>query len=454
MTTAFEQARAVADAVLYEGYLLYPYRASAAKNRSRWQFGVLVPPVYACDEAGEYSETQTECVVEAPVDAKVHVRLRFLHVQERQVEDRDHQEVESLTVDDHEVRSWDEAVEYEEDLFFPIEDLMRESQEVPMTVASAESVEDVRDGIGRLQGRTVRRRHELRGTVLVRAEPIPGPYGGMRLRVVVRNTTGGLRSDLTRDEAVRRSFVAAHVLLGVSDGTFVSQVEPPEWAKPMVEQCENIRCWPVLLGSTDRSDAVLSAPIILYDNPTIAPESPQPLFDGTEIDEILTLRTLALTDEEKREARNTDEYARVLIDQIDDMPVEVLERLHGTLRSLRSSIPQRRQAEEHLKVPWWDQEADAAVCPETDSVVIDGVAVAKDSKVRLNPGHRRADAQDMFLKGRIATVQGVYLDVDGEQYLAVTIDGDPAADVQATHGRYRYFFTDEVDPITGSETTS
>jgi len=47
MTTQMDVARQVADAVLYEGYLLYPYRASARKNQIRWQWGVLVPLAYA-----------------------------------------------------------------------------------------------------------------------------------------------------------------------------------------------------------------------------------------------------------------------------------------------------------------------------------------------------------------------------------------------------------------------
>ena len=44
MTPTWHRARAIADAVLYEGYLLYPYRATSAKNQSRWQFGVVGPP--------------------------------------------------------------------------------------------------------------------------------------------------------------------------------------------------------------------------------------------------------------------------------------------------------------------------------------------------------------------------------------------------------------------------
>lgn len=97
-------------------------------------------------------------------------------------------------------------------------------------------------------------------------------------------------------------------------------------------------------------------------------------------------------------------------------------------------------------VPWWDPGADRTVSPETDGVVVAGVTVAKGSRVCLRPGQRRADAQDMFLAGREATVEAVFLDVDGNRHLAVTLDEDPAADLQRWHGRYLYFSPDEVEP--------
>ena len=78
---------------------------------------------------------------------------------------------------------------------------------------------------------------------------------------------------------------------------------------------------------------MLSSPIILYDHPELAPESPGELYDGTEIDEILTLRTMALSDDEKAEARATDPRAAALLDRVDSMDPQVLARLHGTLRS-------------------------------------------------------------------------------------------------------------------------
>jgi hypothetical protein len=190
---------------------------------------------------------------------------------------------------------------------------------------------------------------------------------------------------------------------------------------------------------------MLSSPIILYDHPTIAPESPGDLYDATEIDEILTLRTMALTEAEKREARATDERAAAIIDRVDSMPPELLERLHGAVRYLRGVEGAPPEEDKPELVPWWDPGADRTVSPETDGVVVAGVTVAKGSRVRLRPG-QRADAQDMFLAGREATVEAVFLDVDGNRHLAVTLDEDPAADLQRWHGRYLYFSPDEVEP--------
>jgi hypothetical protein len=201
----------------------------------------------------------------------------------------------------------------------------------------------------------------------------------------------------------------------------------------------------VLIGEEGRRDAMLSSPIILYDHPTIAPESPGDLFDATEIDEILTLRTMALTEDEKREARATDERAAAIIDRVDAMPPELLERLHGAVRYLQE-VEGPPPAVPEL-VPWWDPGADATVSPGTDGVVVAGVRLAKGSRVRLRPGRRRADAQDMFLADRLATVEAVFLDVDGARHLAVTLDEDPAADLQRWHGRFLYFSPDEVEPL-------
>jgi hypothetical protein len=206
--------------------------------------------------------------------------------------------------------------------------------------------------------------------------------------------------------------------------------------------------------------------VILYDHPEIAAESAGDLFDATEIDEILTLRTLALTDAEKREARATDPRAAQLMDRMDNMPPEMLERMHGAIRYLKS-VPGKAAPHPHTEpgfpggpddpfadpildrpqVPWWDPGADTSVSPDTDHVLINGVSVARGSRVRMRPGSRRADAQDLFLVGRTALVDAVLHDVDGQVHVAVTPDHDPAADLQRSHGRFLYFAPDEIEPI-------
>jgi hypothetical protein len=100
-------------------------------------------------------------------------------------------------------------------------------------------------------------------------------------------------------------------------------------------------------------------------------------------------------------------------------------------------------------VPWWDPGADASVAPDTDAIVVAGPRIARGSRVILRPGARRADAQDMFLAGRAAVVEAILLDVDDTTYLAVTLADDPAADLQAAHGRFLYFSPDEVEPVPG-----
>jgi hypothetical protein len=384
---AGDQARAVGDAVLYEGYLLYPYRASAGKNRVRWQWGVLVSPSYASVEIGEHASSRVECLLEPLAHTILHVKLRFLQARTRLVHDT----------------TWDEAVEHEIDFELPLSEL---PVETPFHVPG--------DG---------QRTQELSGVLTARADPLDGPFGGTRLRVDLHNTTPW-PSDGIREHALRHALLAAHLVLSVDTGHFLSMLDPPEWAKPAVEACRQERLWPVLIGDTSRSTVMLASPIILYDDPAIAPESPGDLFDGTEIDEILTLRTMTLTDEEKREARATDPRAAAIVDRVDTMPPELLERLHGAVRSLR---------------------------PVKPSVIVAGVRVAEGSKVRLRPNLRGADAQDMFLTGKTATVRVILSDVDGGTHVAVTLDDDPGADLQHAHGRYRYFSPDEIEPLEVTE---
>jgi hypothetical protein len=446
---SLDEVRRVADAVLYEGYILYPYRASAQKNRSRWQFGVLMPPGYAAADPSETAAMRAECVFEHRGQPALAVTVRFLQVQRRRTEDRP---VDG-TVPDTPVPGvsgpavWDEAVEQEVTVIVTSEALLGDGAVSTFRVPGGVDAEAVPGG------RVVRRREPLDGSVTVRANPLPGPWQAARLTVEVVNESEGAAT--SRDDALPAALVAAHMIITLSGGAFLSMTDPPEWASPQVAACQNQGCWPVLAGPEGGRQVMLAAPIILPDHPQVAPESPGELYDGTEIDEILTLRTLALSDEEKAAARATDPRAAALIDRVDAMDAPTMEQLHGTIRAMGAYRPPGEPAGPagspgvatgSGQVPWWDPGADASVSPGTDFVVIAGQRVARGSRVILRPGSRRADAQDMFLAGRAAIVEAVLLDVDDSAYLAVTLEGDPAADLQAAHGRFRYFAPDEVEP--------
>jgi hypothetical protein len=205
----------------------------------------------------------------------------------------------------------------------------------------------------------------------------------------------------------------------------------------------------VLIGEEGDADVVLSSPIILYDHPAVAPESVGDFCDATEIDEILALRVLTLTDDEKAEARGTDARAAAIVDRCDDLPPEVWSRLHGAVRSLRPVEQPPIDgdgSDEPAALPWWDPGVDSEVDPWTDTTWVGGVQVGKGTPVRLRPS-RRADAHDLFLAGRTARVAGVFKDVDGAEHVAVTLDDDPASELFEWQRRFLYFHPDEVEVL-------
>ena len=178
-----------------------------------------------------------------------------------------------------------------------------------------------------------------------------GPGAYVKVAVSVGNTTGCAAPGGVRDHVTRRSLVAVHTLLAVDDGAFVSLLDPPPAAAEAADGCTSVGTYPVLVGDGSAEDVVLSSPIILYDHPAVAPESQGDMCDATEIDEILALRVLTLTDEEKAEARGTDARAAAIVDRWEDMPPEVWERLHGTVRSIGPAVTARPEPE---PVPWWE----------------------------------------------------------------------------------------------------
>ena len=445
----FDAARSVADAVLYEGYVLYPYRASAPKNQLRWQFGVLAPSPYAQATGAERSTCRTECIVDPGAEPRLSVRVRCLQVQRRTVERAvpgiGFAEVGDLEVDGRRFVPWEEALEHELDVpplaLLPLADAARD---VTIRLAGTETFEELRAVSGELVGRIGRYTEPIDASIAVTADWAEGLDLFIKVAVAVTNDTRWYELDAPREVAVLRSLVAVHVVLAVDDGSFVSSLDPPARARAATAGCTNVGIYPVLIGDDER--VVLSSPIILYDHPEVAPESDGPLYDATEIDEILALRVLTLTDDEKAEARATDPKAAAIIDRIEGMEPEAWSRLHGTMRELRPVDRSPAPIADEPPLPWWEPAVDAAVDPWTDVVVVAGVEVRTGVSVRLHPSHR-ADAHDMFLADMVATVAGVFHDVDGDVHVAVTVDDDPATEALLAHGRYLFFHPDEVEPL-------
>lgn len=443
-TDRFGTARSVADAVLYEGYVLYPYRASSAKNQVRFQWGVLVPRQFSEEDGSERWSSHTECLVDPGADPVVSVRIRFLQAQHRRLEARSldgFAPVDQLDVGGTLHVEWDEARDQVVDLE-PLAVLasVGTSHVEGFSIAGGGETEEIRAADGSVVGRFVRHREPVEGVVSVAvSRPAPAlPH--LKVAVTVENTTAWRGEGGRRDDAMGCSLIAVHTMLALNDGTFVSLLDPPASAAAAAAHCHSDGAYPVLIGD---DSVVLASPIILYDHPEVAAQSPGDLYDSLEIDEILALRVMTLTEEEKAEARGTDPRAAAIIERCDAMSDETLSRLHGQMRPVDPPIVPEWQPD---AAPWWDAEADAAFDPWTETVVVDGTEITKGSAVRLRPSHR-ADAHDIFLAGMDATVAGVFTDVDGDQHVAVTVDADPATEDLMWQGRFLFFHPDEVEPL-------
>jgi hydrogenase maturation protease len=331
---------AIAKAILYEGYMLYPYRPSSVKNRQRFNFGVLYPHSYAESQAGSDAwNMQTECLVEGGA-SEIEVKVRFLKLIARTTFGSETPASEQPASPEFASTSlpWQEAFECEVSVPpVKLNALTDTALEHPFVFPAKEETESLRDANGRAVGLIERRQEAVLGSVELRATRLAEQLFKLQVRVI--NLAPPAKSDpnqSTRDSALMQSLVSAHIVLGVTDGQFVSLLEPPDAMKDAAATCQNVGAWPVLVGAVGERSTLLASPIILYDYPQIAPESPGDLFDGTEIDEILALRIMTMTDGEKAEMRNTDDRARQILERTESLPVEHLARLHGTLRDLHS----------------------------------------------------------------------------------------------------------------------
>lgn len=326
----------IADAVLYEGYILWPYRRSAKKNQQRWTFGGVYPRAYS-EARGEDDPwlMQTQCLVSGHENAAVEVKVRFLHVTERKVGRKSGETlefVEELRVGGELYLPWDEATEREIAVGrFELSRLLESPKRVGIDVPGGSSEEPLADSSGEIAGGLVRSWRALCGTVEVGAEPLQD--GLFRVTVRITNATPWEGED--RESTLRQTFVSTHTALEVEGGEFVSLMDPPEELREAAQGCENLKTWPVLVGEEGSRNMMLSSPIILYDYPQIAPESPGDLFDGGEIDQLLILNILTLTDEEKEEMRASDPRGREILERCESLSPEELMKLHGVVREFK-----------------------------------------------------------------------------------------------------------------------
>jgi hypothetical protein len=334
-----DAVRQIADAVLYEGYVLWPYRRSALKNRQRWTFGGVYPRDHSEGREDDPWRMRVECLL-LDGDAMLDVRVRFLHVVRRQVMQASAnglRPVDELTVAGERYLSWEEAIEREAGVG-PVR--VSELAKWPRRVKIAIPRGQVHEDLG-AEGAIVRSWQRLDGCVEIGTARLPvgarrpaadvdSARGLFRVTVRVANTTpwhGG-----SREQAVERTLCSTHAVLRAEGGEFVSLTDPPDELRAAAEACRNDGVWPVLVGEPGERSTLLASPIILEDHPRIAPESPGDLFDGGEIDQLLVLNILSLTEEEKAEMRDSDPRAREILERTEALTDEQLMRLHGAIR--------------------------------------------------------------------------------------------------------------------------
>jgi hypothetical protein len=331
--------------------LLYPYTRTAMKNQQRWTFGGVYSQTYS-EATGGHDPwlIQTQCLVLGSDQTHVEVKVRFLHVIQRQVLQRDSASsdigapVDELWIDGEVYRPWEEAVERE------LGGTVSPHPEglplhLTIDVPAGQSDESLVDAAGHVVGSLIRTWEAIKGDIEIGVEPLRLSDVGAawqetaacyRLTVTIVNTTPW-DSDPSRRTVVRHAMISTHTILRVQGGEFISLLEPPETYQRAAEACENIKTWPVLVGEDGERHTVLSSPIILYDYPQISPESRGNYYDATEIDELLALSVMTLTDEEKQELRESDPRGREILERTESLSHQDLMNLHGAVRGLQAA---------------------------------------------------------------------------------------------------------------------
>jgi hypothetical protein len=429
---SFTTVEKIADAVLFEGYILYPYRASAIKNRQRWNFGTLFPRAFAeAQTSAESWSFHAEVLVQthpkasaeqtSSAQAAIDARVRFLQLVPSSKSEKNAWEegfARSRTVAPICLEHLCHGFEYQ----FDLSSLSGEEIDPAPVAFSAPG---------------------CLGILALRADRLSGEL--FRLSIDFRNETPIENPDqLSRVQALSLAFTSAHLLLHATNASFVSVLDPQPQFAELVASCANRGVFPVLTGEQGESSCMLLSPIILYDYPQIAPESAGDFFDGTEMDEMLALRVMTLTEAEQEEMRRGDQHARAILERLETLPQEHLLRVHGAVRGMRP-VSKIEIENPDRAVQLWNPFDEP---PALESVCVFGVELRKGDRVRLWP-QKRADIMDMAMNGKVAVIEAIEQDLEDNIQFAVVLDDDPGRDMgmmcQAGH---RFFFSPhEVEPL-------
>jgi hypothetical protein len=399
----FGAAERLAHALMFEGYVLYPYRRTSLKNMRRFSFGTLQLASACAPGTSDTSSLRVECLVRGDAPS-VELSVRFLQHVRR--------------VDAGDPEPWVEAIERA---------WSHEATDLRLLagdgVSGSERFEHTFPGEQASDACSTRTSAELCAELALTTARIEPEL--FKLRIDVANAGTG-------DDALLGALGSVHVLLRVENGRFVSLLEPPTELAPYTAACHSRGCFPVLVGPADRDDVLLASPIILYDRPAIAPESAGDFCDATEIDEMLTLRVLTLTDEERRQAARTDAKSRAIIERTFAQGEQAQLALHGT------RVCERREA----------IGPSATLEPLRTGSAAPRMFAPGDA-VRLRPKKRGGDVLDIALDGERATIASVEEDFEGCLYYAVTVDADPGRDLgrDGMPGHRFFFAADELERI-------
>lgn len=346
----------IANAILYEGYLLYPYRKSALKNQQRFNFGLLEPNDFF----------QTQVLVKGNIE-KLKINVRFLQTQLRQTINTEGNNVDKLELDDKIFETWEEVIE--------------RNIETETTCSFSFEETSKEEILAGRKAKFVRSNKRISGLIEVEKEVIRENLNHLTVKI--------------HNQSADEKFISTHIILSAENAEFISLLEFDEEFEKDVKALKQRSLFPVLV----EKNVMLASPIILYDFPQVAPESVGDFFDATEIDEILTLRILTMTDEEKREAISLDSRAEKILEQAEKTK---LMNLHGVFRQ------------------------------ETPKI---------GNRVRLKP-KKNADAFDIFLENQIAVIESIKEDFEGNKHFSVILENDeePNLGFHKSIG-HRFFFS-------------